>query len=57
MTPNNGVAFTTEVEEADIHITDGVKMTQTGKPVICHICGKNHYANMCTDREDSKPGK
>ena len=57
MTPNNGVAFTTEVEEADIHVTDGVKMTQEGKTVICHICGKNHYANMCTDREDSKPGK
>ena len=57
VTPNDGVAFTTESEEADIHITDGVKMTQTGKPVICHICGKNNYSNICPDREDGTPGK
>ena len=45
VTSNDGVAFTTESEEADVHATDGVKMTQTGKPVICHICDKNHYSN------------
>ena len=45
VTPNDGVDFTTEADEADVHATDGVKMTQTVKPVICHICGKNHYAN------------
>ena len=50
--PNNGVAFTTESEEADIHATNGMKMTLTGKPVICHIYGKNHYANRCPDREE-----
>ena len=25
--PNNGVAFTTESEEADVHATDGMKLT------------------------------
>ena len=55
--PNYGVAFTTESEEADVHAMDGVKMTQTGKPVIFHICGKNHYANRCPYREDGRPGK
>ena len=44
---NDGVAFTTESEEADVHATDRVKMMQTVKPVIFHICGKNHYANRC----------
>ena len=57
VTPNDGVDFTTKSEEAEIHATNRVKMTRTCKPVICHICGKNHYANMCTEREDSKPGK
>ena len=47
VTPNDGVAFTSESEEADVHTTDGVNITRTGKPVICHICGKNHYANRC----------
>ena len=46
VTPNDSIAFTTESEEADVHATDGLNMTQTGKPVICHICGKNNYANM-----------
>ena len=32
-------------------------MTLTGKPVICHICGKNHYANRCPDREDGTQEK
>ena len=45
MTPDDGVAFTTESEEADVHATDRVKIAQTGKPVICHIYVKNHYAN------------
>ena len=45
VTPNDSVAFRTESEEAYVHTTDGVKMTRTGKPVICHICGKNHYTN------------
>ena len=40
VTPNDGVSFTTESERAEIHAK--VKMTQTGKPVICHICGKNY---------------
>ena len=57
VTPNDGVVFTTEADEGDIHATDGVKMTRTGNPVICHICGKNHYANRCPDREDSTQGK
>ena len=57
MTPNYGVAFATEVEEADVHATYGTKLTQTGKPVICHVCGKNHYAKRCRDREQSTPGK
>ena len=57
MTPNDGVAFTTESEEADIHATDAVKMTRMGKPLICHICGKNHYADRCPDREDRTPVK
>ena len=52
MTPNDGIAFTTKADEADVHATDGVKMTRTGNPVICHICGKNHYANRCPDIED-----
>ena len=50
VTPNDGVAFTTESDETDVHATDRVKMTRTCKPVICHICGKNHYANRCPDR-------
>ena len=57
MTPNDGIAFTTESEEVDVHATDRVKMTRTGKPVICQICGKNHYANIFPDREDGTPGK
>ena len=57
MTPNDSVAFTTESEELDVQATDRVKMTRTGKPVICHICGNNHYANRCPDREDGTPGK
>ena len=44
--PNDSVAFNTESEKAAVHTTDGVKMTQMGKPVICHIYVKNHYANM-----------
>ena len=57
VTPNDAVAFATESEEVDEQITYGVKMTQTGKPVICHICGKNHYANRFLEREESTPGK
>ena len=40
VTPNDGVAFTTESEEAEIHATNRVKMTRTCKLVICHRCGK-----------------
>ena len=57
VTPNDGVAFTADSEEVDVHATDGVKIKRTGKPVIFHICGKNHYANRCPDREDGTPGK
>ena len=57
VTPNDGVAYTTKADEADVHTTDGVKMTRTGKPVICRICGKNHYANRCPDIEYGTPGK
>ena len=53
--PNYGVAFTTKLEEVDVHTTDGMNLTQTGKAVICHICGNNHYINMCLDREESSP--
>ena len=57
MAPNDGVAFTTKSEEADIHTTARVKITRSGKPVICHICGKNNYANRCREREDGTPVK
>ena len=57
VTPNDGVAFTTESEEADIHFTNGAKMTLTDKPVLFQICGKNHYTNRCLEREDGTPGK
>ena len=40
---NDGVAFATESEEADVHDTNGIKITRSGKSVICHVCGKNHY--------------
>ena len=52
VTPNDGVAFTAEVEEAGVHATDGVKMLRIGKSVICHICGNNHYTNRFPDRGD-----
>ena len=55
--PNDHVAFTTESEEADVHATDGMKMTWSGNPFIWHICGNNHYANMCPEREESAPEK
>ena len=57
VTSNDGTAFTTESEEADVHAKDGMKMKQTENPVICHICDKNHYTNRCTDREDGTTGK
>ena len=57
MTPNDGVAFTTESEELGVNATDGMQITQTGKPVICHICGKNQYDNRCPDKEYSTPEK
>ena len=57
VTPNDGVAFITKSEESDAHATNGVKMMRTGKPMICHICGKNHYANRCPDRDDGTSGK
>ena len=34
-----------------------VKMTRTGKLLICQIYGKNHYVNRCSDREHGTPGK
>ena len=34
VTLNDGVAFTTNADEVDVHATDGVKMTRTGKPLI-----------------------
>ena len=57
MTPNYSIAFTTESEVADVLSTDGKKLTRTGKPVICHICGKNLYTNRFPDREEITPGK
>ena len=45
MAPKYGVAFATESEEADVHATNGIKMTRSRKSVICHICSKNHYTN------------
>ena len=57
LTPNDSVAFTTESEEAVVHATEGVKMTQMSKPVIFHISGNNHSANRCLDREDGMSGK
>ena len=50
VTPNNVVAFTAKSEESDVHVTDVMKLTRTGKLVIYHICGKNHYANRCLKR-------
>ena len=49
--PNDGVVFTTKSVEAGVHATDGMNLTRTGKLVICHIFGKNHYSNSCTYRE------
>ena len=28
-----------------------------GKPVICQLCGKYHYADKFPDREESAPDK
>ena len=53
--PNDGVDFITKSEEAGVHATDGMELTRTVKPVICHICGNNHYANRCSDREEIVP--
>ena len=57
MAPDNGVDFDTEFEEADVHTTNGMKMTRSGKPMICDICGKNHYTNMCPYMEEGSPNK
>ena len=43
--PNDGIAFTTDSEESRIHATNGMRMTQSGKPVVCHLCVKDHYSN------------
>ena len=53
LTLNDGVAFTTKIEESDVHATYGMKMTRSGKSFICHIWGKNHYVNMCPDRDQA----
>ena len=50
---NNNIAFTMELEEADVHAINGMNMTQSGKSVICHICGRNHFTNRCPDMEES----
>ena len=55
VTPNDGVAFTTESEEAYVHATDRMNVTRSSKPFICHICGNNHYTNRFPDREESAP--
>ena len=57
MTPNDGVAFTTKSEETDVHAAYRMKLTWSVNPNICHICGKNHYVNMCLDREENAPKK
>ena len=54
---NDGVAFATESEEADVHATNGIKMTRSRKSVICHVCGKNHYTNKCPYRDESASEK
>ena len=29
-----------------------MKLTRSGKPVICHICGKNHCTKKCPYTEE-----
>ena len=53
VTPNDGVAFTIDSKEANLQVTDGMKMTWSGNPFICHICGKNNYAERCPYREEN----
>ena len=55
VTPNDGVAFTTDSEEAYVHSTDRMNVTRSSKPFLCHICGNNHYTNRFPDREESAP--
>ena len=55
VTPKEGVAFSTEYEEADVNTTNGMKLTRSVKPLICHICGNNHNSNKFRDREESAP--
>ena len=57
VSPNDGLVFTTESEEVEVHATNGINITQSGKPVVCHICINNHYVNRCPDREDSASKK
>ena len=45
--PNNGISFTMETTEGDIHATDWKNMTLPEKLVFCHICGKKNYGNSC----------
>ena len=55
--PHNGVAFATESDNVDVHAANGIKMTRLGNPLICHLCGNNHYANKCPDRKRESPRK
>ena len=57
VTPNDGIAFTTKSEEADVHATDGMKIIRSGKPGIYHRCVKNHYTDRCPEREESTTKK
>ena len=57
LVPNNSIASTKESEEADVYATNGMKITKSGNPMVCHVCGKNQYANKCPDREESVPEK
>ena len=56
---NDGIAFTSDGVETvgQIHATDanGVQLTRSGKPVLCHVCSTNHYANECPDQEGQQP--
>ena len=55
--PDGLVAFVTDhrCKDGDVHSTDGsVILTRSGRPVECHICRINNYANKCPDREYSE---
>ena len=51
--PNYGMAFVSDNrrQSNDVHAVDGsLALTRSEKPVECHICGMNKYANKCTGK-------